>query len=233
MNTRLYFGIASFAVVIAGGLIALLLVPSDSWKPVSAFSYFVFIMLTGFSLYSFIESPRGKKGGDAAFIGIFSASGIAVLVTWFLSVLTMFLSFHVPPAWAWSFNILTITSFIVQMAILYAGAEIIDESAAKAAELSNAGKWLKDLSVVKDLLKNAEHQKLIQDLYDQIYYGSSGIHGKNTSADSKISTYIERISTEIQLGEDQIDTIDSRVDNLKKLISVRENELRSLRTKAF
>jgi len=233
MRTRFYFGVASSTIVFAGGLVAYILVPTDSWQTVSVFSYIVFIFLTGFSLYSFIESPRGQKGGDAAFIGIFAASGIAVAVTWFLSALTMFLSFHVSSGWAWSLNVVTIASFIVQMSILFAGAEIIDESAAKMSQLSDADEWLKELTAIKGLTSSSELAKDLQELHDDIYFGSSGMHGEKSSADSKISKYIDKISTEIRLGGSDLDGINDCVSMLKRLIRVRDSELKSTRCKVF
>jgi len=218
--------IASAALFLAVLSIAYLLVPEVLWSPVSIFSAFLLALYIAFSL---IFVPRASRGAENASVFAFlgpAAVITAVMAAWGACALAVGL--FGPSVFAWSMNFAGLCFFGLFWLYFNFSNSRFNQSLNITSHGASPTEWALRLERLALRLPDNTQSSSLVDFSKSFRFLASDVNGSPESTSFEISRIIDSIENQVERGDFDIS---SALLRIKQLISLRESELISLRSR--
>lgn len=230
MKVRTSFGIASLVAAAALVTVAIIVLPSRVWTPVTTASLLTLGAAVGLGLYLPFRLPQGPRGGDAATIasmGPMALIGGAVLILAVVSFIVALLGFN---AIAWAMIVVNIAGFTIANLALRGTSQVVDQAAARNASPSQRSLWI---AQVQSMLSNPcppSARAALSGLVEKLRYAASDL-GVEAPIDLKLAHAVESLQQCTAAGEGEEGHVIALAEQVSALLDQREVFLKAARSR--
>lgn len=229
MRSMGLFNSAALVASIMVLLIAVILVPNQSWSVATITSLVIFAFAAGFVFY--VPNIVIKRQGNGNAAQMASIGPLSVITGWMLllSAGAFVLAILGFSKLAFALDVFAIGTFIISSLILSTALNVVNNAAKQNATPSKHFIWQNSIQGLCAMVSESNSKNSLEKLAEKLRYVASDVSGV-APQNSQIESVIQEITDHLNL--DSSASIQSLISKIEVLIAQRDIYLRSVRSKA-